>query len=544
MSKEILPEDHVAAASPDAQIKDVPDEKKEWRPSFNPWLIAASVMLATFMEVLDTSVANVALPHISGNLSATTEEATWVLTSYLVANAIILPATGWLTSVFGRKRFLIACIIIFTVASALCGAAASLDMLILARILQGAGGGALQPIAQSVLLESFPPEKRGSAMALYGLGVVVAPIIGPTLGGWITDNYSWRWIFYINIPIGALAVFMANSFVEDPPYIKNRKPGRIDYIGFSLMALGLAMAELTLDMGQQNDWFQSSWIVFTTLTAATALLLFIVWEFYVDEPIVNLRIFKNRNFAVGTVLIASVGVVLYGSTALLPLFLQTLLGYPAVQSGLAVSPRGLGSAISMLIVGRLVGKLDGRFLIMFGFIVLAFATNWLAGINLDISTSTLTFPIIVSGFAMGFVFVPLTTMAMGTLSNEQVGNAAGIYNLMRNLGGSIGIAAMTTLLARGTQTHQAALSPNLNQYSPAFQHLFEQLYNGFLATGGDPVAATQQAYNAIYGILLRQAALLSYIDNFRLMALLCLICVPTALLFKRVRNAKAPVGVH
>src|SRR3954470_5720716 len=266
-----------------------------WTPAFNPWLIAASVMLATFMEVLDTSVANVALPHIAGNLSATTEESTWVLTSYLVSNAIILPATNWLGRYFGRKRFLIVCIIIFTLSSVLCGAAASLGMLIVARIAQGAGGGALQPIAQAVLMESFPPDKRGSAMAVFGMGVVVAPIIGPTLGGWITDNYSWRWIFYINIPVGVLAVFMANMFVEDPPYIKNQKPGRIDYIGFGLMALGLAAFELVLDTGQKEDWFASSWIVWCSIITAVALAAFIYWELTIAEPIVNLRVLKNRN---------------------------------------------------------------------------------------------------------------------------------------------------------------------------------------------------------------------------------------------------------
>ncbi|HVE58598.1 MAG TPA: DHA2 family efflux MFS transporter permease subunit [Pyrinomonadaceae bacterium] len=512
-------------------------QQEAWKPSFNPWLIAAAVMLATFMEVLDTSVANVALPHISGNLSASTEEATWVLTSYLIANAIVLPATGWLTTVFGRKKFLIVCIIIFTVASALCGAATNINLLIIARILQGAGGGALQPIAQSVLLESFPPEKRGSAMALYGLGVVVAPIIGPTLGGWITDNYSWRWIFYINLPIGVLAAFMANMFVEDPPYLKNQKPGRIDYIGFGLMALGLAALELTLDLGQQRDWFSSSTIVFTTVVAVGSLVSFVIWELYTPEPIVNLRVFLNRNFAVGTILIASVGVVLYGSTALLPLFLQTVLGYPAVESGLAVSPRGLGSVISMLIVGRLIGKIDGRYLIAFGFLVLAFSTNIFTGITLEIAQSNIVYPMIISGFAMGFVFVPLTTMAMGTLSNEQIGNASGIYNLMRNTGGSIGIAAMTTFLARGAQTHQAALAPNLSPYNPAFQDMVQRIQTSI---GG----SVEQAYGVIYGMMVKQAAVLSYIDNFRLLAFLCLICAPAAFLFKKVRNAKPPAGAH
>ncbi|HEY0429857.1 MAG TPA: DHA2 family efflux MFS transporter permease subunit [Pyrinomonadaceae bacterium] len=513
---------------------------QEWKPSFNPWLIAASVMLATFMEVLDTSVANVALPHISGNLSASTEEATWVLTSYLIANAIILPATSWLTTVFGRKKFLITCIIIFTAASALCGAATSINLLIVARILQGAGGGALQPIAQSVLLESFPPQRRGSAMALYGLGVVVAPIIGPTLGGWITDNYSWRWIFYINLPIGILAAFMANMFVEDPPYVKDQKPGRIDYIGFSLMALGLAALELTLDLGQQRDWFSSGTIVFTTAMAVFSLLAFVFWELFgTDEPIVNLRVFINRNFAVGSAMIACVGVVLYGSTALLPLFLQTLLGYPAVESGLAVSPRGIGSVFSMLIVGRLIGKLDSRYLIAFGFTVLGISTYMFTGITLDIAQTNIIYPMIISGFAMGFVFVPLTTISMGTLSNAQIGNASGIYNLMRNSGGSIGIAIMTTFLARGAQIHQAALATHLTPYDPAFQERVVQI-QASLGAG----ATVQQAYGTIYGMLLKQASVLSYIDNFRLLAILCFICAPAAFLFKRVKATKPPPGAH
>ena len=514
-----------------------------WTPSFNPWLIAISVMLATVMEVLDTSVANVALPHISGNLSATTEEATWVLTSYLISNAIVLPATSWISSFIGRKRFLIICIILFTVASALCGAAPNLQILILARILQGIGGGALQPIAQAVLLESFPPEKRGSAMALYGMGVVVAPIIGPTLGGWITDNYSWRWIFYINLPVGALAAFMANTFVEDPPYIKNQKPGRIDYIGFGLMALGLSALELTLDLGQQRDWFSSPVIIFTAVASAISILTFIAWELYVDEPIVNLRVFLNRNFAVGTLLIASVGIVLYGSTALLPLFLQTLLGYPAVESGMAVSPRGIGSVISMLIVGRLIGKIDSRYLIMFGFALLGYSTWMFTGINLYIAQSNVVIPMIISGFAMGFVFVPLTTITMGTLANSEIGNASGIYNLMRNTGGSLGIAAMTTFLARGAQTHQAALMPNTSEYNPAFQQAFEQTRNNLLAQF-DPVTATQQAYQIIYGTVVRQAAVLSYIDNFKLLAFLCFAAVPTVFLFKKVKSAKPPPGAH
>src|SRR5882757_3663333 len=299
--------------------------QQEWTPTFNPWLIAASVMLATFMEVLDTSVANVALPHIAGNLSATPEEATWVLTSYLVSNAIILPAANWLGRFFGRKRFLIVCIAIFTLSSVICGAASSLGMLIAARIAQGAGGGALQPIAQAVLMESFPVEKRGSAMAVFGLGVVVAPIIGPTLGGWITDNYSWRWIFYINVPVGIIAVLMARTFIEDPPYLSEQKPGRIDYVGFGLMAVALGTMQLVLDKGQEEDWFASNAITAAAILAGLALVAFIIWELRSKEPIVNLSVFANRNFAVGTGLMIAMGIVLYGTIALLPLFLQTLM---------------------------------------------------------------------------------------------------------------------------------------------------------------------------------------------------------------------------
>ncbi len=517
--------------------------QQQWVPSFNPWLIAVSVMLATVMEVLDTSVANVALPHISGNLSATTEEATWVLTSYLISNAIILPATSWIGKYIGRKRFLIICIIIFTVASALCGAAPNLAVLIIARILQGMGGGALQPIAQSVLLESFPPAKRGAAMAVYGMGIVVAPIIGPTLGGWITDNYSWRWIFYINLPVGLIAAFMANAFVEDPPYLKGQKPGQIDYTGFGLMALGLAALELTLDLGQQRDWFESSLIVFTASVSALSLIGFVIWELYTPEPIVNLRVFLNRNFAVGCAMIATVGIVLYGSTALLPLFLQTLLGYPAVESGMAVSPRGIGAVISMIVVGRLISRVDARYLIVFGFSVLSFSTWMFTWINMNISPSNIMIPMVISGLGMGFVFVPLTTMAMATLPQDQIGNASGIYNLMRNTGGSIGIAIMTTLLARNQQVHQAYLTAHTSQYDPAFQAMFEQIRNGFLSTT-DLATATQMAYGRIYGLVQQQAAVLAYLDDFKVLVFLCVLCIPLAFLFKRVRNAKAVEGAH
>jgi len=339
-----------------------------WTPSFNPWLIATAVMLATFMEVLDTSVANVSLPHIAGNLSATTNESTWVLTSYLVSNAIILPATNWLGHYFGRKRFLMVCIAIFTLSSALCGAATSLGMLLVARVLQGAGGGALQPIAQAVLLESFPAEKRGSAMAVYGLGVVVAPIIGPTLGGWITDNYSWRWIFYINLPIGILAVLMIHAFVEDPPYIRNQRPGRIDYIGFGLMALGLATLQIVLDKGQEDDWFSSRLITGASIFAAVTLVSWAIWEWHHEHPIVNVRLFRGRNFATAMLFTFVLGMVLNGTTVLLPEFLQSLLGYDATKAGEALDNKAFveTAARAAEFILKNLRNSDGRLLRTYG----------------------------------------------------------------------------------------------------------------------------------------------------------------------------------
>jgi MFS transporter, DHA2 family, multidrug resistance protein len=515
---------------------------EEWRPSFNPWLIALSVMLATFMEVLDTSVANVALPHIAGNLSASTDQATWVLTSYLVSNAIVLPATGWLSTTFGRKRLLIFCIIIFTASSLLCGAATSLPMLILARVIQGAGGGALQPIAQAVMLESFPPQKRGAAMAVYGMGVVVAPIIGPTLGGWITDNYSWRWVFYINIPVGILAVLLSQAFVEDPPYIKNARRSSIDYMGFGFMAVWLAALQIMLDKGQDEDWFSSPFIVWLTVISAVSFAAFVVRELRVKEPIVNLRVLKNRNFAVGTGLIAVVGVVLYGTTALLPLFLQNLLGYSALQSGLAVSPRGFGSMLAMILVARLIGLIDTRWLIAFGFGILGLSVVWLGGINLEIAPSTILWPIVISGLAMGFIFVPLSTTAVATLRNDEMGNATGLFNLMRNIGGGIGISAVTSMLARGAQTHQVYLSAHLTPYDSAFQQQLQALTAKLTAQVGQ-VSAAKQALAMLYGTLVKQAALLAFVDNFRLLGLLCLLCIPTVLLLKKAK-ARGPVAAH
>jgi len=516
-----------------------PGVQQIWQPRHNPWLITISVMAAVFMEVLDTSIANIALPHIAGSLSATTDESTWVLTSYLVSNAIILPMTGWLGNYFGRKNVLISCIVMFTVTSALCGLAWSLPALVVARILQGAGGGAMVPIAQAIMLESFPPQKRGQAMAVFAMGVVVAPILGPTVGGWITDNYSWRWIFYINLPVGIAAASMAEWFVEDPPYIKRNVKADIDFVGFGLLSVWLATLQIILDKGQEADWFSAKWICLFTATSVASFLGFIAWEFYCEHPLVDLRVFKNRNFTVGLILMTSLGAILYGTTAQLPLFLQTLMGYPALQSGYAMSPRGIAAFFTTLLVGRLVGKIPMRAMLFVGFITLAISSFMLSDINLQVSQINVIWPSVINGIAISFIFVPLTTTTMSQLSQQQIGNASGLYNLMRNLGGSIGIAFVTTALARGAQVHQDLMVGDLTPTNPEFVHRLQAIQNS-LGRQHDPTSAKSMAYATIYNTLDQQAHLWAFVDVFVLFGFLALGGIPMLLLFKKVRAHSKP----
>jgi MFS transporter, DHA2 family, multidrug resistance protein len=504
------------------------------KPAVNPWFIAIAVMLATFMEVLDTSVANVALNHIAGNLSASTDEATWVLTSYLVSNAVVLPATQWLSRFFGRKRFLITCIVIFTVSSALCGLASSLGMLILARIIQGAGGGALQPIAQSVLLESFPPERRGSAMSVYAIGVVVAPILGPTVGGWLTDNYSWRWVFFINIPIGILAVTLCSILLEDPSYMKNTRRGGIDFIGFALLTIWIGCLQVMLDKGQDADWFYSRFIQLLAWGAVVGFVAFIVWELRVEHPIVNLQILRNTNVAIGCLLLFLLGAILYGTTAVLPLFLQNLLSYTSFNAGLVMSPRGVGAIVGSIVSGRILAnaKIDGRAWIASGFCMLALTMYMFGNLTIDVAPANIIFPIVISGFAITCIFVPMTTFSMATVPRETMGEATGLTNLLRNLGGSVGISAITTLVSRGAQTHQALLVGQMSQYNPTFNEHIAKLQTALTPQLGS-VAAHSQAYGLEYQTLLNQSSLYSYVDVFRLLVIICLLCTPLVFLFKK-----------
>ena len=493
------------------------------------------------MEVLDTSIANVALPHIAGSLSASVSEATWVLTSYLVANAIILSATGWLSSYFGRKNYLAFSVILFVVSSALCGMAHSMGQIVVARVLQGIGGGGLQPLSQAILLESFPVENRGPAMAAYGMGIVVAPILGPTLGGWLTDSYSWRWIFYINVPIGLAGLFMQNIFVEDPPYIKAAKAEKIDFMGFGLMAIGIGLLQIILDKGQEVDWFSAHWVCWSSCIASVSLILFVWHELRTAHPIVNLRVLKNRNFAVATFLVAILGAILYGSTATLPIMLQGLMGYTALASGWVMTPRGIGSLLSMFVVGRIVKKIDGRLLIAGGFLGIAWTSWALSRLNFSIAPASIQGPLILNGFATGFIFVPLTVVGYATLRQEEIFQATGIYNLMRNIGASIGISALIAMQNRSAQFHQVVLSEHLSQLSPNLKNFMGAFTRSISAS---PQAAFHLGQGVVYRLLLQQAAFLSFMDVFRWIAETSLICIVVAAIFKKADHPVHAVMVE
>ena len=488
----------------------------------NPWIVTAAVMLATFMEILDTTVVNVSVPHIAGNLGATVDEGTWVVTSYLVSNAIILPMSGWLANRFGRRRMLMLCVGGFTLTSLLCGMATSLESLIFFRVLQGLTGGGLQPLAQAVLLETFPPKKHGTAMAAFGLGIILAPILGPTLGGYITDNYTWRWIFYLNLPVGIFSLLMMNAFVHDPHYIGKNKTGGIDLWGIGFLALGFGMLQVVLDTGQRKDWFGSPQIRLWTFLCIFGLVAMVIRELTAKHPVVDLRALKDRTFSAGVLLMTMLGFVLYASLMLLPIFLQTLLGYPALQSGLALSPRGIGSLATMPIVGQLTNRYDPRKLIFVGIVVGGWTMFNLSHLNLNAGYWDIFWPQLIQGAAMAFLFIPLMAVSMSGIAKEKMGNATSIYNLMRNIGGSFGIATMTTFLARRSQVHQNQLVSHVSSFDHTTQMTMRGMTAWFQQHGSNSVEASKKALGMMYGEVQRQAMMLSFVEAFWVMGVIFL----------------------
>ena len=512
-------------------------------PHINPWIIAVAVMLSTFMEVLDTTVVNVSLPHIAGSLSATVEEATWTLTSYLVANAIILPLTGWLSNYFGRKRMLMFSVTGFTIASFCCGLAPSLPFLVFFRVVQGACGGGLQPISQAILLESFPPEDRGKAMGFWGLGIVVAPMLGPVLGGWLTDSYSWRWVFYINVPIGIASILMTSLFIFDPAYIR-RASEKIDYWGIGMLALGIATLQIVLDKGQEKDWFGTDWITVLTVISGAVLLVFLLYELRVEHPVVNLRVFTNRTYSTGVFLMALLGVGLYGTTVLIPLILQTLLGYPAIRAGLAMAPRGLGSFIAMPLVGIIMTKFDPRKMLTLGLVVCGITLFQISRLNLNAGFWDFCWPQFYMGLSLGLIFVPLTTISMAPIRKENMGNATSLFNLVRNLGGSIGISAVSTMQTRFQQRNINQLGAHLTPYNLGARDAMNSIQGMFMSRGSDSVTAAHQAREAMFAMVQRQASMLAYNSIFLILAGLFLLMLPFIFLMHRPQARGGPLALH
>jgi DHA2 family multidrug resistance protein len=515
-----------------------------WTGGHNPWVIALVVTMATFMEVLDTSIANVSLPHIAGNLSVGVDESAWVLTSYLVSNAIVLPISGWIANRIGRKRFYMICVGVFTTSSALCGFAPSLGWLVFFRVLQGIGGGGLGPSEQSILADTFPPAKRGMAFALYGMAVVLAPAIGPTLGGYITDNFSWRWVFLINVPVGIVSLFLTNRIVTDPPHVDEaRKHKRsIDYIGLSLIALGLAALELVLDKGQEDDWFSSPFITTCAISAAILLVAFVVWEWYVKNPIVDVRLFRSKAFASANVMMLVLGLALFGSTILLPQFMQIFMGYSAQQSGMALSPGGILIIFLMPMVGRMVGKVDPRWMIAFGFVISGVSLFYMAShmyVGIDFRTAV-TLRLFQAG-GIAFLFVPINTVVYADVPPEKTNVVSGIINLARNMGGDVGIAMVTTIIARRTQVHQAMLAAHTSFYNPSFRAQLGALTNTFQRHGASAQAAAHRALAVMAGRLTVQASTLAYVDALKVLGYFSLAMVPLVFLTKRPTQA-APGG--
>lgn len=503
--------------------------------------ITLAAMLGTFMEVLDTTITNVAIPHIAGNLSVSTDESTWVITSYLVANAIILPITPWLAGIIGRKRLFMLCVLTFTGSSFLCGIAPNLEILIIARILQGLGGGGLQPIEQAILLEAYPPEKRGLAMAFYGLVVVIAPVLGPIVGGWITDNYSWRWSFFINLPIGVLSFILIYLFIEDPPYLRKIKSS-FDYIGLSLLALFLGTLQFILDKGEREDWFNSDLIIYFSIVCLISGIFFFLWERKEKEPVVDLSLLKNWNFALSVIFITILGVVLYGSITLVPIMLQNLAGYDAFKAGLVLGTGGIGGFISMFITARLITRIDGKYLILCGVALHTTSMHLMSSLNLEASFFQYCVPRFIQGLSLGMLFIPISVASVAYLPKEKIGSATGIYNLMRNIGGSIGIAIVMTLLNRRAQFHQNMFVDNLHQFNYRLQQTQEYINKLLSYKANIPGYEKLLSFKLIELQVMKEAYLKAFLDNFHLFIFLSLL-IGFAILLKKTPKGK-DINLH
>jgi DHA2 family multidrug resistance protein len=515
----------------------------QWRPKFNPWLIALTVTLASFMEVLDTSIANVALPHIAGGLSASQDEATWVLTSYLVSNAIILPLSGWLSLLLGRKNFYMLCVAVFTLSSFACGIAPTLGSLVFFRVLQGIGGGGLQPSEQAILADTFLPQQRGMAFAIYGVAVVAAPAIGPTLGGWITDNFNWRWIFFINIPVGILSLFLTSFMLEDPPYfVKERKERkgaglRVDYWGIIFIALGLGFLQVVLDKGEREDWWASDLIRTCGLISAAGLILAIYWEFKQKDPVVDLSLLKNRNFGISTFLMFMVGVILLGSTVLIPQYLQLVMGYSATSAGLAISPGAVLVMVMLPFVGLLLGKVEARWLILVGLIITSLALLHMTTFNTEISFRYAVLARCFQASGLAFLFIPINTAAYAFVPPGKNNAASGLINLARNVGGSVGISLVTTILSRRSQFHQSRLTEHTTGLNP----IFNQALNSISRVLG-PGTSSDRQHAVLMRTLEQQASTLSYIDCFWVLGICFAVLVPLIFVMRRTRPGRASMA--
>jgi MFS transporter, DHA2 family, multidrug resistance protein len=523
----------------------------QWKPKHNPWAVALTVTLATFMEVLDTSIANVALPHMAGSLGASLDEATWVLTSYLVASAVILPISGWLANRFGRKRFYMSCVVVFTTCSLLCGIAPSLPFLIMARVLQGLGGGGLAPSEQAILADTFPVAKRGQAFAVYGMAVVFAPAIGPTLGGWITDNFNWHWIFFINLPVGIFSFFLSSRMVEDPPHLIERKEAskhlKVDFMGLGLVGIGVGLLEFTLDRGQEKDWFGDASIRASFIAAIALLIVFVWWEWRHPDPIVDIRLLKNRNFGTAVFLQLVLGTVLFGSTVLIPQYLQTLLGYTAEQAGMVLSPAGFVLMFMMMVSGRIVGKVDARALAAFGYFCTAVGVLNLTRLDLNTAFGTATAWRIFQVMALPFIFIPISTLNYVGVPIEKNNQISSLSNFARNIGGSAGTALLTTFISRTSQTHQLTLGASANAGSLGYSLYLDAIRSILISRGISAAQVTQMAIGQAYREMQLQASMLSYHNAFVVLSgmLFCLVPLPFVMrLPKRRPGAAAEPAGH